>query len=138
MPLAPGTRLGPFEVLSLVGAGGMGEVYRARDSRLGRDVAIKALPENLAADAERLTGFAREARLLASLNHPNIAAIYGLEEVAGQRYLVLEYVEGETLASRLAQGALSLDETLHVCRDIAAGVEAAHEGGVVHRDLKPR
>src|SRR5262245_10545644 len=137
MPLASGTRLGPYEVLSLVGAGGMGEVYRAHDSRLGRDVAIKALPENLARDPERLARFEREARLLASLNHPNIAAIYGLEEIGGQRYLVLEYVDGETLARRLAQGALALDETLHVCREIAAGVEAAHEGGVVHRDLKP-
>ncbi len=115
----------------------MGEVYRARDSRLGRDVAIKALPESLAQDAERLARFEREARLLASLNHPNIAAIYGLEEVAGHRYLVLEYVQGETLAQRLARGALSLDETLQVCREIAAGVEAAHEGGVIHRDLKP-
>jgi Tol biopolymer transport system component/tRNA A-37 threonylcarbamoyl transferase component Bud32 len=138
MALAPGTRLGPYEVLSLVGTGGMGEVYRARDSRLDRDVAIKALPENLARDPERLARFEREARLLASLNHPNIAAIYGLEETGGQRYLVLEYVEGETLAHRLASGALPLDETLHVCREIAAGVEAAHEGGVVHRDLKPR
>src|SRR5262245_40584651 len=137
MPLSPGTKIGPYDVLSLIGAGGMGEVYRARDSRLGRDVAIKALPENLARDPERLARFEREARLLASLNHPNIAAIYGLEEVGGQRYLVLEYVEGETLAHRLARGPLSLDETLHVCREIAAGVEAAHEGGVVHRDLKP-
>src|SRR5262245_4140684 len=138
MPLASGTRLGPYEVLSLVGAGGMGEVYRARDSRLGRDVAIKALPENLAGHPERLARFEREARLLASLNHPNIAAIYGFEDIGGQRCLVLEYVEGETLAHRLARGPLSLDETLHVCREIAAGVEAAHEGGVVHRDLKPR
>jgi len=116
----------------------MGEVYRAHDTRLGRDVAIKALPESFARDPERLARFEREARLLASLNHPNIAAIYGLEEVAGQRYLVLEYVEGATLASRLAKGALALDETLHVCQAIAAGVEAAHEGGVVHRDLSPR
>src|SRR5262245_38795022 len=137
MPAAPGTRLGPYEILSLIGAGGMGEVYRARDSRLGRDVAIKTLPENLARDPERLARFEREARLLASLNHPNIAAIYGLEEAGGQRHLVLEYVEGETLARRLARSALPLDETLHVCREIAAGVEAAHEGGVVHRDLKP-
>jgi Tol biopolymer transport system component len=137
MPLASGTKLGPYEVLALVGAGGMGEVYRARDSRLGRDVAIKALPENLARDPERLARFEREARLLASLNHPNIAGIYGLEEVGGVRYLVLEYVEGEALERRLAKGALSLHETLQVCREIAAGVEAAHEGGVVHRDLKP-
>jgi serine/threonine protein kinase len=102
MALAPGTKLGPYEILSLVGAGGMGEVYRARDSRLGRDVAIKALSENLAHDPDRLARFEREARLLASLNHPNIAAIYGLEEVSGQRYLVLEFVEGETLARHLA------------------------------------
>src|SRR5262245_41465922 len=138
MSLAPGTRLGPYEVLSLLGAGGMGEVYRARDSRLGREVAIKALPEDLARDPERLARFEREARLLASLNHPNIGAIYGLEEVDGSRYLVLEFVEGDTLASRLDRGPLSVDETLQVCREIAAGVEAAHEGGVVHRDLKPR
>lgn len=137
MPLTPGTRLGPYEIVSLLGAGGMGEVYRARDSRLGRDVAIKALPASLAHDSDRLARFEREARLLASLNHPNIAAIYGLEEAGGQRYLVLEYVEGETLARRLEKGPLSLDETLHVCREIAAGVEAADEGGVVHRDLKP-
>jgi Tol biopolymer transport system component len=137
MSLAPGTRIGHYEVVSLLGAGGMGEVYRARDPRLGRDVAIKALPATLAHDAERLARFEREARLLASLNHSNIAAIYGLEEAGGHRYLVLEYVEGETLAHRLARGPLSLDETLHVCREIAAGVEAAHEGGVVHRDLKP-
>src|SRR6185436_18140108 len=109
--VAPGTKLGPYEVLSLLGAGGMGEGYRARDSRLGRDVAIKALPENLARDPERLARFEREARLLAAPNHPNIAAIYGLEEVGGHRYLVLEYVEGETLGPRLARGALSLDET---------------------------
>src|SRR5262245_3295315 len=137
MSLLPGTKVGPYEILSLLGAGGMGEVYRARDSRLGRDVAIKALPGSLAHDPERLARFEREARLLASLNHPNIAAIYGLEDVGGQRYLVLEHIEGETLAHRLGQGALSLDETLQVCREIAAGVEAAHEGGVVHRDLKP-
>ena len=116
MPLTPGTRLGPYEIVSLLGAGGMGEVYRARDSRLGRDVAIKALPASLAHDADRLARFEREARLLASLNHPNIAAIYGLEEAGGQRYLVLEYVEGETLARRLEKGPPSLDETLHVCR----------------------
>ena len=106
MTLVPGTRLGPYEVLAPLGAGGMGEVYRARDSRLGRDVAIKALPPAFAQDAERLARFEREARLLASLNHPNIAGIHGLEEVAGARYLVLEFVDGETLAARLARGAL--------------------------------
>jgi Tol biopolymer transport system component len=137
MSLAPGTRIGPYEVLALLGAGGMGEVYRARDARLGRDVAIKALPEALAHDGERLARFEREARLLASLNHPNIAGIHGLEEAGGKRYLVLEFVEGATLAHRLAQGPLPLDEALQVCHDVAAGVEGAHEGGVVHRDLKP-
>ena len=137
MSFLPGTRIGPYEVHVLLGAGGMGEVYRARDSRLGRDVAIKALPATLAHDGERLARFEREARLLASLNHPNIAGIHGLEEAANQRYLVLEYVEGQTLAQRLAHGALPVDEALQVCRDIAAGVEAAHEGGVIHRDLKP-
>src|SRR5512134_2605311 len=115
----------------------MGEVYRARDTKLGRDVAIKALPPQFAQDPDRLSRFEREAKLLASLSHPHIAGIYGLEEVDGHRYLVLEFVEGETLAQRLARGPLPLDETLEVCRQIAAGVEAAHESGVVHRDLKP-
>ena len=104
MTLAPGTRLGPYEIVAPLGAGGMGEVYRARDTRLGRDVAIKALPEAFAQDPERLARFEREARLLASLNHPNVAGIHGLEEVAGTRYLVLEFVDGETLAARLARG----------------------------------
>ena len=137
MSLAPGTRLGPYEVVSPLGVGGMGEVYRARDPRLGRDVAIKALPADVSHDAERLARFEREARLLASLSHPNIAGIHGLEDVEGQRYLVLEYVDGETLARSLGRGPLPLDEALGVCREIAAGVEAAHEGGIVHRDLKP-
>jgi len=135
--LAPGVRLGPYEVLSSLGAGGMGVVYRARDARLGRDVAIKALPDLFARDPERLARFEREAKLLASLSHPHIAAIYGLEEVEGHRYLVLEYIEGPTLAERLAKGPLPLSEALEICRDIAAGVEAAHESGVIHRDLKP-
>src|SRR6516164_4823430 len=104
MPLATGTRLGPYEITAPLGKGGMGEVYRARDSRLGRDVAIKALPVAFAADPERLLRFEREAKLLASLSHPNIAAIYGLEEVNGARYLALEFVEGETLAARLSRG----------------------------------
>ena len=115
----------------------MGEVYRARDTRLGREVAIKALPSAFTTDPERVARFEREARLLASLNHSNIAAIHGLEEVAGERYLVLEFVAGETLAQRLERGPLPLDETLEICRQIAAGVEAAHESGVIHRDLKP-
>ncbi len=130
-------RLGPYEILGPLGSGGMGEVHRARDTRLGRDVAIKTLPEAFAGDAERLARFEREARLLASLSHPNIAAIHGLEESGGARYLVLEFVEGETLAARLARGALPVAEALEVGRQIAAGVEAAHEGGAVHRDLKP-
>jgi Tol biopolymer transport system component len=129
--------LGPYTVLEKIGAGGMGEVYRAHDTRLGRDVAIKALPDAFARDPERLSRFEREARLLATLSHPNIAAIYGLEEVAGDRYLVLEYIEGPTLAERLAQGRIPLDEAIDICRQIAAGVEAAHESGVIHRDLKP-
>ena len=137
MPLTPGTRLGPYEIVAPLGAGGMGEVWRARDPRLGRDVAIKALPELFARDPERLARFEREAKLLASLSHPNIAGIHGLEEVEGHRYLVLEFVEGETLAARLARGPLPLDEALEIAAQIAAGVEAAHESGVVHRDLKP-
>src|SRR5512145_2309756 len=124
MTLVPGIRLGAYEILAPLGAGGMGEVYRARDTRLGRDVAIKALPPEFAQDPERLARFEREARLLASLSHPSIAAIYGLEEVAGARYLVLEYVEGETLAARLARGPLPVDEALEVGKQVAAGVEA--------------
>src|SRR5262245_8881493 len=115
----------------------MGEVYRARDSRLGRDVAIKMLPQEFATDPERLARFEREARLLASLSHPNIAGILGLEEHGGTRYLILEFVDGESLDSRLGRGALTVAETLEVTRQIAAGLEAAHEAGVVHRDLKP-
>jgi hypothetical protein len=137
MPLTPGTRLGSYEIVGPLGAGGMGEVHRARDTRLGRDVAIKALPAEFARDPERLARFEREARLLASLSHPNIAGIHGLEDVSGHRYLVLEFVEGETLAERLARGPLRLDEVIEVGRQVAAGVEAAHENGVVHRDLKP-
>ena len=135
--LAPGTKLGPYEIVAPLGQGGMGDVYRARDVRLGREVAIKALPPAFAADAERVARFEREARLLASLSHPNIAGIHGLELVDGHRYLVLEYVEGETLAARLVRGPLPPGEAADVCRQVAAGVEAAHEAGVVHRDLKP-
>ena len=137
MPLAAGSRLGPYEILGPLGAGGMGEVYRARDSRLDREVAIKSLPDAFAADGERLARFEREAKLLAALNHPNIGAIYGLEEAGDHRYLVLERVEGETLASRLSRGPLPVAESLEVCSKIAAALEAAHDAGIVHRDLKP-
>ena len=137
MSLLPGTRLGPYEIVAPLGAGGMGEVVRARDTRLGREVAIKSLPAAFARDPERLARFEREAKLLASLSHPNIAGIHGLEQMSGASYLVLEFVDGETLAKRLARGPLPLDEGLDVARQIAAGVEAAHESGVVHRDLKP-
>jgi serine/threonine protein kinase len=135
--LAAGQRLGPYEVLAPLGAGGMGEVYRARDSRLGRDVAIKLLPTEVAQDAERLARFRREAHLLASLNHPHIAAVYGLEEQDGKLLLVLELVEGEDLAERLKRGAIPVDEALGIAKQIAEALEAAHEKGIVHRDLKP-
>jgi eukaryotic-like serine/threonine-protein kinase len=137
MPLTPGTRLGPYEIVAPLGAGGMGEVYRARDARLGRDVAIKALPVAFASDPERLARFQREAQMLASLNHPNIGAIYGLEEASGTPHLVLELVEGETLAAQLARGPLPPPEALRLGIQVAAALEAAHERGVVHRDLKP-
>jgi serine/threonine protein kinase len=135
-PLA-GRRLGPYEILSLLGRGGMGDVYRARDTRLDRQVAIKVLPEAFTGDPVRLARFEREAKLLASLNHPNIAAIYGLEEADGKLFLVLELVEGETLAEWLSRGPLPMEMALGVCRQIAEGVEAAHERGIIHRDLKP-
>ena len=137
MTLQPGSRLGPYEILSPLGAGGMGEVYRARDARLGRDVAIKVLPAAFAADAERLARFRREAQVLASLAHPNVAHIYGVEEADGVDALVLELVEGETLAERIAGGPLPVDESLEIARQIADALEAAHERGIVHRDLKP-
>jgi serine/threonine protein kinase/Tfp pilus assembly protein PilF len=137
MPLAAGSRIGPYEVLAPLGSGGMGEVWRARDPRLGREVAIKGLPSSLSGDAERLARFEREAKLLASLNHPNIGAIYGLEEANGAPYLVLEFVVGESLSTRLGRGPLPLRETLDVGVQIAAAIEAAHERGIVHRDLKP-
>jgi Tol biopolymer transport system component len=137
MALGPGSRVGTYEVIAAIGRGGMGEVYRARDLRLHREVAIKALPLEFQQDRERLVRFEREARLLASINHSNIAAVHGLEEQGGARYLVMELVEGETLAERLGAGALPLDETLSVAAQIAAGLEAAHEAGIIHRDLKP-
>jgi serine/threonine protein kinase len=137
MTLGSGLRLGPYEILSPLGAGGMGEVYRARDTRLKRDVAVKVLPETFARDTDRRTRFRREAELLATLNHPHIAAVYGLEEAGGLTALVLELVEGPTLADRLTQGAIPLDEALPIARQIAEALEAAHEKGIIHRDLKP-
>jgi len=137
MRLETGSRLGPYEVTGPLGAGGMGEVYRARDARLGRDVALKVLPAALADDTERLARFGREAQVLASLNHPGIAAIYGLEESGDTKALVLELVEGPTLAERLAAGPLPIDEAIAAAAAIAAALEAAHEQGIIHRDLKP-
>ncbi len=137
MSLAPGTRIGPYEVLAPLGAGGMGEVWRARDVRLGREVAIKGLPAAFARDVDRLGRFEREAKLLASLNHPNIASLYGLEELDGTPFLVLELVEGESLSQRLARGAVPVRETIELLAPIAAAMAAAHERGIVHRDLKP-
>jgi serine/threonine protein kinase len=140
MPIAPGTRLGPYEIVSALGAGGMGEVYRARDRRLARDVAIKFLPASFIADSDRLARFAREAHLLASLNHANIAHVYGLEDVepgVGARALVMELVEGPTLAERITAGAIPVDEALPIAHQIAEALEYAHDAGIVHRDLKP-
>jgi|SoiMethySBSTD1v2_1073268.scaffolds.fasta_scaffold06632_12 eukaryotic-like serine/threonine-protein kinase len=132
-----GTRIGPYEVLGSLGAGGMGEVYRATDTNLKRQVAIKVLPPALASDVDRLTRFQREAEVLAALNHPNIAAIYGFERADGRSALVMELVDGPTLAERIARGPLPLDEAMAVARQIASALEAAHERGIVHRDLKP-
>ncbi len=137
MAFTSGTQLGSYEILSPLGKGGMGEVWRARDQKLGREFAIKTLPEEFAKDEERLARFEREAKLLASLNHPNIAAIYGLEEHDGTRFLVLELVEGDTLAERLRRGAIPIEESLTLAFQIAEALEAAHEKGVIHRDLKP-
>jgi eukaryotic-like serine/threonine-protein kinase len=137
MTIRAGTRLGSYEVIESIGAGGMGEVYRARDASLGRDIAIKVLPPSLSADPERLARFRREALLLASLNHPHIATVYGLEDAAGHPALTMELVEGPTLAERIAEGSLELDEALRTARQIAEGLAAAHQRGIVHRDLKP-
>ena len=137
MTLQPGDRLGPYEVRSALGAGGMGEVYRARDTKLGRDVAIKILPSHFTSDPDRLARFEREARVLASLNHPHIGAIYGLEDADGVRALVLELVQGETLADRIARGPIPLNDALAIARQIVDALDAAHERGIVHRDLKP-
>ena len=137
MSLDIGSRLGHYDVTALIGEGGMGQVYQATDTKLNRQVALKILPEAFATDPDRLARFQREAQVLASLNHPGIAAIYGLEESDGTRALVLELVEGPTLADRIAQGAIPLDEALPIARQIAEALEAADEAGVIHRDLKP-
>jgi serine/threonine-protein kinase len=130
-------RIAHYDIIDKIGAGGMGEVYRAHDSKLARDVALKFLPEVFAADADRLGRFEREAKLLASLNHPNIASIYGIENDDGKQVLVLELVEGEDLSERLSSGPLPLDEALAVAHQVAVALEAAHEQGIIHRDLKP-
>jgi serine/threonine-protein kinase len=135
--IAPGVSIGHYKILAPIGSGGMGEVWRARDSKLDRDVAIKTLPGSFAGDAERLARLEREARMLAALNHPNVAAIHGLEEVDGRRFLVLELVEGPTLSERLREGRIPVIETLKLALQIAESLEAAHEKGVIHRDLKP-
>src|SRR5712691_7638011 len=137
MAILSGTRLGPYEIRSAIGAGGMGEVYRARDTKLGRDVAIKVLPEEFAHDPERLSRFQREAKMLAALNHPNIATIHGLDQSDGVHYLVMELVDGQTLAQRLHAGPMDIEGALRICGQIADALEAAHGKGVVHRDLKP-
>ena len=137
MALASGTCLGPYEIIAPIGAGGMGEVYRATDTNLGRPVAIKVLPDAAAHDPDRLARFDREAKTLAALNHPNIAAIYGLERRAGITALVMELVEGPTLADRIAEGPIPVDETLAIATQIAEALETAHEQGIIHRDLKP-
>src|SRR6202166_4533016 len=138
MALASGTRLGSYEGVAQIGAGGMGEVYQAHDTKLGRDVAIKVLPEAFAHDADRLSRFQREAKMLAALNHPNIATIYGLEQSNGTSYLVMELVPGETLQQRIVrESALAVDEALAIAKQIAEALEAAHEKGIIHRDLKP-
>ena len=137
MSLTPGAKLAHYEVLEPIGKGGMGEVYRARDGKLGRDVAIKVLPEEFARAQERLDRFEREARLLAQVNHANIATLQGLEEHDGQQFIVMELVEGETLAERIAKDRIPMDEAIPLFVQIAEGLEAAHEKGIVHRDLKP-
>jgi hypothetical protein len=137
MFLGPGTRLGPYEIVAPIGAGGMGEVYQATDTNLGRDVAIKVLPEGFAQDPDRIARFEREAKTLASLNHSNIAIIHGLEKSQGTYALVMELVDGETLADRIARGPIPVDEALPIAKQLAEALEAAHEQGIIHRDLKP-
>ena len=137
MALEAGSKLGHYEVLSSLGAGGMGEVYRAKDTKLGREVAVKLLLEEVSADPERLARFEREARVLASLNHHNIATLHGFEKEGDTSFLVMELVGGETLADRIKRGAIPVDEALPLFLQSAEGLEAAHENGVIHRDLKP-
>ena len=137
MALETGTRVGVYEVSEKIGEGGMGEVYRAHDTTLDRDVALKVLPEGFGADADRLARFQREAKVLASLNHTNIGHIYGIEEIDSTHALVLELIEGPTLADRIAEGPIPVDETLDIARQIADALEVAHDQGIIHRDLKP-
>jgi serine/threonine protein kinase len=137
MPLEVGTRIGPYEIVAPLGHGGMGEVYRATDTHLGRAAAIKVLPETFALDAERIARFEREARTLASLNHPNIAQVFGLEKGVGGLALAMELIEGPTLAERLAGGPIPVDDAIPIARQVAEALEAAHDHGIVHRDLKP-
>src|SRR5262247_422588 len=137
MSLQPGTRLGSFEITAAIGAGGMGEVYRATDTNLKRSVAIKVLPASVADDADRLTRFQREAEVLAALNHPNIAAIYGLEKTPDVIALVMELVAGDDLSVHISRGAIPVSDSLAIAKQIAGALEAAHDQGIVHRDLKP-
>ena len=137
MPLETGTKLGPYEITGAVGAGGMGEVYRARDTRLGRDVAIKVLPEAFAKDAILKERFEREAKTISSLNHPNICTLYDVGHQDGTDFLVMELLEGESLAQRLVKGALPVAETLRIGMEMSDALERAHRQGIVHRDLKP-
>jgi len=137
MPLNPGTKLGPYEIVSPLGAGGMGEVYHARDTRLGRDVAIKILPQQLSKDPVRKQRFEREAKTISGLNHPHICTLHDVGSQDGVDYLVMECVEGETLAKRLEKGPLPLDQVLKYGAQIADALDKAHRSGVVHRDLKP-
>ena len=137
MSIGPGTRLGPYEIAALIGEGGMGKVWRAHHPALNRDDALKVLPEAFASDPDRLARFRREAQVLASLNHPNVAHVYGLEQAAGIQALVMELVDGPTLADRIAQGPIPVDEALPIAKQIAEALEAAHEQGIIHRDLKP-
>src|SRR5438876_1193863 len=137
MAVTIGAQLGSHEIIALLGKGGMGEVYRARDLKLKREVAIKILPEEFSTEPDRVSRFQREAEVLASLNHPNIAGIYDVQEANGSRFLVLELVEGETLAERIARGPIAVEEAVDIAKPICEALEAAHEKGIIHRDLKP-